>query len=111
MGKLWNNHHCYKGKNPTKVKKNPIKITYISSPMMVTASNAAEFRAIVQELTGQTSNIREPDNVPTTIHDETNQVHFPFEVDSAAKIDDKDLLDTIFPDDLSSLEFDEGLLW
>lgn len=36
--------------------KTPIRIKYISSPMMVQANNASEFRAIVQELTGQNSN-------------------------------------------------------
>ena len=77
---------------------------------MVKASNAAEFRAIVQELTGQNSDIGEPSNVLTTIPEEENHVHFPFQVDSHAKIDDRNLFDT-FPDDMSSLEFDEGLLW
>ncbi|KAG6586326.1 Sigma factor binding protein 1, chloroplastic, partial [Cucurbita argyrosperma subsp. sororia] len=33
----------------------PIKVKYISSPMMVKASNEFEFRAIVQKLTGQHS--------------------------------------------------------
>lgn len=41
----------------TKVKRNPIKVTYISSPMKVKASSASEFRAIVQELTGKNSDI------------------------------------------------------
>lgn len=46
-----------KRQKPNKAKKKPIKIKYISSPMMVQAKNASEFRAIVQELTGQNSNI------------------------------------------------------
>ncbi|KAG6599333.1 hypothetical protein SDJN03_09111, partial [Cucurbita argyrosperma subsp. sororia] len=41
--------------NPTKVQRKPIKVKYISSPMMIKASNAHEFRAIVQQLTGFTS--------------------------------------------------------
>ncbi|KAK4850936.1 hypothetical protein QYF36_011181 [Acer negundo] len=57
MGKL--KHHFDPSKNHQtrmdKVKKNPIKVTYISSPMMVKASNASEFRAIVQQLTGKNS--------------------------------------------------------
>ncbi|XP_021282108.1 uncharacterized protein LOC110414990 [Herrania umbratica] len=110
MGKL-RDHRCHKSKNPTKAKKNPIKIKYISSPMMVKASNADEFRAIVQELTGRNSDVGEPSNVPTTLPEEANQVHSPFHVDSPpAKVDDKSLLDT-FQDDMSSLEFDEGFLW
>jgi hypothetical protein len=39
--------------NPTDVQKEPVKIKYISSPMFVKASNASEFQAIVQELTGK----------------------------------------------------------
>ncbi|KAK3200710.1 hypothetical protein Dsin_024125 [Dipteronia sinensis] len=65
MGKL--NHHFddVHYQNPSKnhqtsinkVKKTPIKVTYISSPMMVKASNASEFRAIVQQLTGKNSHV------------------------------------------------------
>ncbi|PRQ41767.1 hypothetical protein RchiOBHm_Chr3g0450331 [Rosa chinensis] len=40
----------------------PIMIKYISSPMMVQANNASEFRAIVQELTGQNSDTTIPDH-------------------------------------------------
>ncbi|XP_041017917.1 LOW QUALITY PROTEIN: photosystem I P700 chlorophyll a apoprotein A2-like [Juglans microcarpa x Juglans regia] len=41
---------------PTKLKgSEPVKIKYISSPLLVKASNATEFRAIVQELTGKNS--------------------------------------------------------
>lgn len=42
-------------KKPIEAKKKPIKIKYISSPMMVQANSALEFREIVQELTGQNS--------------------------------------------------------
>ncbi|PON73460.1 VQ motif containing protein [Trema orientale] len=42
-----------------KAKKKPIKIKYISSPMMVHAKNASEFRAIVQQLTGKNSDLYE----------------------------------------------------
>ncbi|EXB93205.1 hypothetical protein L484_024544 [Morus notabilis] len=51
-----NNPHLRSQKQPSKGKKKPIKIKYISSPMMVRANNASEFRAIVQELTGRNSN-------------------------------------------------------
>ncbi|KAG2696671.1 hypothetical protein I3843_07G068400 [Carya illinoinensis] len=45
--------------NPSKVKGSepPMKIKYISSPLLVKANNATEFRAIVQELTGKNSRI------------------------------------------------------
>nr|CAD1817362.1 unnamed protein product [Ananas comosus var. bracteatus] len=35
--------------------KKPVKVVYISNPMKVKAANPAEFRALVQELTGQDS--------------------------------------------------------
>ncbi|KAL3728021.1 hypothetical protein ACJRO7_032724 [Eucalyptus globulus] len=56
MGKL-NFHQIAKSQKPTiMARKKPLKIRYISSPVMVKASNASEFRAIVQELTGKDSN-------------------------------------------------------
>ena len=57
------NPQSQKYNKPTKGKKKPIKIKYISSPMMVRANNASEFRAIVQELTGQNSNVS--DDIPS----------------------------------------------
>lgn len=39
-------------------KKKPINIKYIASPMMVKASNASEFRAIVQQHTGQNAQLK-----------------------------------------------------
>ncbi|OMO96237.1 VQ motif-containing protein [Corchorus olitorius] len=120
MGKPRNIHHHHydddlKSKNPIKVKKNPIKVTYIASPTMVKVSNADEFRAIVQELTGRNSDTREQhsnDVHTTTIpKEDANQVHdFHFQVDSSAKVDDRIMLDT-FPVDMSSLEFDEDFTW
>lgn len=59
MEKTLGNNHLKSQTKPSKTKKKPIKIKYISSPMMVRASNASEFRAIVQELTGQNSNVSE----------------------------------------------------
>jgi hypothetical protein len=49
-----------KGQKSTKNKREPIKIKYISSPTMVKATNATEFRAIVQELTGKDSKVEDP---------------------------------------------------
>lgn len=40
-------------------KRNPIKVVYISNPMMV-KTNASDFRALVQELTGQGSDLENP---------------------------------------------------
>ncbi|RDY03737.1 Sigma factor binding protein 1, chloroplastic, partial [Mucuna pruriens] len=54
-----NNHVVMKakGKNIRSHKKD-VKVTYISSPMKVKTS-ASNFRALVQELTGQASNVAE----------------------------------------------------
>ncbi|GAU28249.1 hypothetical protein TSUD_118560 [Trifolium subterraneum] len=50
------NNHVMKGKRQTKRNKKEVKVTYISSPMKVKTS-ASNFRALVQELTGQDSNV------------------------------------------------------
>jgi hypothetical protein len=61
-GKL-HRHHNYqhhpdqREKNPIKIERKPMKIKYISSPIMVNTRNVAEFRAIVQLLTGKSSNV------------------------------------------------------
>lgn len=52
MGNPQNQPRSHRG---SRGKKKGIKVTYISSPMKVKASSA-EFRAIVQELTGCNSN-------------------------------------------------------
>ncbi|KAJ6886438.1 hypothetical protein NC651_026966 [Populus alba x Populus x berolinensis] len=63
-----------RGKKPTKHKKEPVKITYISSPTMVKATNTSEFRAIVQELTGKYS-LEDPFDAYSMIsNEEANQV-------------------------------------
>ncbi|KAJ6422793.1 hypothetical protein OIU84_027712 [Salix udensis] len=49
-----------KGKKSSKNKREPVKIKYISSPTMVKATSATEFRAIVQELTGKDSKVEDP---------------------------------------------------
>ncbi|PNY14363.1 hypothetical protein L195_g011043 [Trifolium pratense] len=50
------NNHVMKGKRQSKKNKKEVKVTYISSPMKVKTS-ASNFRALVQELTGQDSNV------------------------------------------------------
>lgn len=45
-------------------KKKPIKIVYISNPMKVQTS-AAEFMALVQELTGQDADFPDPSKFPS----------------------------------------------
>lgn len=55
-----NNHVVMKRKGQSKRNnhKKDVKVTYISSPMKVKTS-PSNFRALVQELTGQASNIAE----------------------------------------------------
>ncbi|KAJ1432569.1 hypothetical protein SESBI_06534 [Sesbania bispinosa] len=52
------NNPAMKGRKQSKRNKKEIKVTYISSPMKV-ETNASNFRALVQELTGQYSNVAE----------------------------------------------------
>jgi predicted alpha/beta hydrolase len=47
-----------KSPKQAKAKKKPLKVVYISNPVKLTAT-AAQFRAVVQELTGQDSNVAE----------------------------------------------------
>ncbi|OVA05308.1 VQ [Macleaya cordata] len=54
MDKLKIQHQSRKCKRTSKVNRKPMKITYISDPMMFKASSA-EFKALVQQLTGQDS--------------------------------------------------------
>ncbi|KAI3748476.1 hypothetical protein L6452_11563 [Arctium lappa] len=44
------------GKNPAADYDKSIKVKYISSPVMVEAKDASQFKEIVQHLTGQTPN-------------------------------------------------------
>ena len=71
--------HQTKAKSTTRIssggnnksKKKPIKVVYISNPMKVTAS-ASEFRALVQQLTGQDADVYLPDLQPTHHRDDNN---------------------------------------
>ncbi|KAK9932709.1 hypothetical protein M0R45_019934 [Rubus argutus] len=59
----------------SKKKKEPIKVVYISNPIKVTAS-AAEFRALVQQLTGQdAADDLLPDLHPTRFPESTTGTH------------------------------------
>lgn len=77
-GKLHINHHYQnqpiKRQKPTKVEKKPMKIKYISSPIMVKAGNASEFRAIVQQLTGKNADPISPDDTYTMVTEEASHV-------------------------------------
>ncbi|CAJ1961118.1 unnamed protein product [Sphenostylis stenocarpa] len=62
MGKLrYDPNCCHHRKESNTIKmmhktpKKTVKITYISSPVMVRACDASEFRSVVQQLTGKDS--------------------------------------------------------
>ncbi|QCD77617.1 hypothetical protein DEO72_LG1g1243 [Vigna unguiculata] len=63
MGKLRYDPNCYQQskecsssiKMMHKTPKKTVKITYISSPVLVRACDASEFRSLVQQLTGKDS--------------------------------------------------------
>ncbi|KAJ6359987.1 hypothetical protein OIU77_004068 [Salix suchowensis] len=99
-----------RGKKPTKHKKEPIKITYISSPTMVKATNASEFRAIVQELTGKDSKVEDPFDAYPVIgneEEEASQVPRyrtpPFNVAAGGN--------DVFPSNTSFLQTEDGFFW
>ncbi|XP_059288338.1 uncharacterized protein LOC132041649 [Lycium ferocissimum] len=52
MEKMLSVHSKKANKQPKNTKKKPVKVVYIANPMKVNTS-AAEFRALVQQLTGQ----------------------------------------------------------
>ena len=104
MSKFANNHYLHQTKtqNSTKVKREPMKIKYISSPLLVKASNASEFRAIVQELTGQNSEDRSPHDSDSMV---TNRAQPKIEM--AKKTVDGGVSRTTMP----LLELNEEYLW
>lgn len=55
MDNMLSVHSKKANKQPKNTKKKPVKVVYISNPMKVHTS-AAEFRALVQQLTGQHAN-------------------------------------------------------
>ncbi|CAK7341031.1 unnamed protein product [Dovyalis caffra] len=96
-----------KGKKPTKHNKEPIKITYISSPTLVKATNASEFRAIVQELTGKDSKVEDHLDACSVITNidvsQVPQYGTPrFNVEGEHDV---------FPNNASFLQTEDGLFW
>ncbi|RDX79896.1 Sigma factor binding protein 2, chloroplastic, partial [Mucuna pruriens] len=63
-----------KNKRASKRDKKQIKVTYISSPVKVKAS-VSNFRALVQELTGQYSNVAETMPMEEENNDHLERVH------------------------------------
>ncbi|XP_002521951.2 uncharacterized protein LOC8268194 [Ricinus communis] len=116
MGKL-SKQYFQQGQLPksqkhTKNKKKPVKITYISNPTLVRATNASEFRAIVQELTGKDSKVLDtwdPDPYTTSHEEAASQV--PNYESPSSKIDSESVDDAFSSYTSSSLELDDGSFW
>ncbi|KAK6911361.1 VQ protein [Dillenia turbinata] len=92
MGKLQNHptHQNSKkiNKQPIKGNRKPMKVTYISSPMMVKACNPSEFRALVQELTGKDSDICCQEKIGATATTEEEGKEFDyFDVSKCAEVE------------------------
>ncbi|CAK9184051.1 unnamed protein product [Ilex paraguariensis] len=103
-----------------KTKKKPLKIVYISNPMKVKTS-ASEFRALVQELTGQDAELPDPVQFPVADHqvvpDATvseDQAHQVPRADPGGEVakpsDDSDFSSEPYDDGILMLENFPGLL-
>ncbi|KAM3705249.1 hypothetical protein ACJW30_03G069500 [Castanea mollissima] len=108
MGKLTKQsyHHLPKNEKLTKSKQKPIKITYISSPTMVRACHASEFRKIVQELTGNNSDDIE---IPGDNHAASSeQVGLVFNHEAPYAKTAAEIVGDPFLKTMNSLELDQG---
>lgn len=100
---------------PKQTMKKAVKVTYISSPLMVRACDASEFREVVQELTGKNSInlVESPDSEDPTLILSNNK-------EEAVWISPHEALHETMPAEavnatsynrMGSLEFDEGCFW
>ncbi|GMG99589.1 hypothetical protein Nepgr_001429 [Nepenthes gracilis] len=67
------------GSSRATMRKEPLRVKYISSPIIVNASSETEFRAVVQELTGKNSCNGSPSGFPASRASaaEGSRVHGP----------------------------------
>ncbi|GAB4855375.1 hypothetical protein Ancab_023998 [Ancistrocladus abbreviatus] len=95
-----------RSKEASKTKKEPPKVKYISSPIMVNARSETEFRAVVQELTGKDSGNPSPSQFPTTTASVAEQ--------SRARerpTPGTDSISNVLLDNVYSRELDDDILW
>lgn len=113
-------NHLKKCQKSNKTKKKPIKIKYISSPVLVQANNAFEFRAIVQEFTGKNSNSdRFPNQDYTNKMSSTTEEASRIFINEAPEEDtnifqNHEIMNTTTSTVMTSTilpQFDEGYLW
>lgn len=103
-----------KNKRISKRDKKEIKVTYISSPVKV-KTNASNFRALVQELTGQDSNVAEITTMPLdderVVHMDASSTHQQWRVDHNHVLhQDHTFLKTGYSEFLSRQSFVEPLI-
>ncbi|KAK4725575.1 hypothetical protein R3W88_028354 [Solanum pinnatisectum] len=75
MDKMLSVHSKKANKHPQNTKKKPVKVVYISNPMKVNTS-AEEFRALVQQLTGQHANYPVTDTNIRTADSEKKEFYY-----------------------------------
>ncbi|CAI8607453.1 unnamed protein product [Vicia faba] len=102
-----------KNKRISKRDKKEIKVTYISSPVKV-KTNPSNFRALVQELTGQDSNVAEISTMPLdderVVHMDVSSSHLQWREDNNYVIhQDHTFLKTDYSEFLSRQSFGEPL--
>ncbi|TKY61361.1 Modulating plastid sigma factor [Spatholobus suberectus] len=115
MGKLKYDPNCYphKESNTTlkighkKTPKKTVKITYISSPVLVRACDASEFRSVVQQLTGKDSN----NKVQSSHKGYSALMHQDMQSGDQSATEDGNGSCHYNRSMTSSLEFDEDYFW
>lgn len=70
-------------------RREPIKVKYIDSPLMVNAKNATEFRTIVQKLTGKTPQKMATNGIVHECSSIKPQLHQHHEIDNNNNIVDE----------------------
>ncbi|KAJ1385113.1 hypothetical protein SESBI_41898 [Sesbania bispinosa] len=93
--------------NKKYVKKSAVKITYISSPLLVRACDASEFRSVVQQLTGKDSNrlVHQNQDPPT------NWIMQSSGVGDLTRAAQEQSCYNCNRSSTNSLDFDEDYLW
>ncbi|GAB4836036.1 hypothetical protein Ancab_000953 [Ancistrocladus abbreviatus] len=95
-----------KSKEASRNNKEPLRVKYISSPIMVSARSESEFRAVVQELTGKDSGNQSPSWFQTSIPSAAEGSRARGRPTPA-----KDHISNATSEDVFYRELDEVMLW
>nr|KYP42749.1 hypothetical protein KK1_035853 [Cajanus cajan] len=89
-----------------RMPKKRVKITYISSPLLVRACDASEFRSVVQQLTGKDSNkvVQTPHKGNSILMHQSGDLSASEDGNGSCHYNDMSMI-------TSSLEFDEDYFW